>query len=148
MACHIATYSPSGLLVCTDTVHILCVDAWLGGLAMLLLALPAAARPLPRRARPGHRLRACVRADRRRRHPLVAGPGRFPPPGGRGGRHMGPRPGREHELGAALRGSIARPSDLAPPFAWLRASRRSSPRRPEWTRTSRDQRRRPRVRNC
>lgn len=48
MAGHSATYSPSGLLVCTDTVHLLCVGAWLGGLAMLLLALPAAARPLPR----------------------------------------------------------------------------------------------------
>lgn len=51
LAGHSATYSPSGLLVCTDTVHLLCVGAWLGGLAMLLLALPLAARPLPRRER-------------------------------------------------------------------------------------------------
>jgi copper transport protein len=51
LAGHSATYSPSGLLVCTDTVHLLCVSAWLGGLAMLLLALPLAARPLPRRER-------------------------------------------------------------------------------------------------
>jgi copper transport protein len=51
LAGHSATYSPGGLLVCTDTVHLLCVGAWLGGLAMLLLALPLAARPLPRRER-------------------------------------------------------------------------------------------------
>ena len=51
LAGHSATYSPSGLLVSTDTVHLLCVAAWLGGLAMLLLALPLAARPLPRRER-------------------------------------------------------------------------------------------------
>jgi copper transport protein len=48
LAGHSASYSPSGLLVCTDTVHLLCVGAWLGGLAMLLLALPVAARRLPR----------------------------------------------------------------------------------------------------
>jgi len=39
-------HSPSGLLVVGDTVHVLCMCTWLGGLAMLLLALPAAARPL------------------------------------------------------------------------------------------------------
>jgi copper transport protein len=48
LAGHSATYSPSGLLVSIDTVHLLCVGAWLGGLAMLLLALPVAARSLPR----------------------------------------------------------------------------------------------------
>jgi copper transport protein len=48
MAGHSATYAPRGLLVSTDTVHLLCAGAWLGGLAMLLLALPVAARPLPR----------------------------------------------------------------------------------------------------
>jgi copper transport protein len=48
LAGHSASYSPSGLLVCTDTVHFPCVGAWLGGLAMLLLALPVAARRLPR----------------------------------------------------------------------------------------------------
>jgi copper transport protein len=48
LAGHSATYSPSGLLVSTDTVHVLCVSAWLGGLVMLLLAVPVAARPLRR----------------------------------------------------------------------------------------------------
>jgi copper transport protein len=51
MAGHSATYSPSGLLVSTDTVHVLSVSAWLGGLVMLLLAVPVAARPLRRRER-------------------------------------------------------------------------------------------------
>jgi copper transport protein len=48
LAGHSATYSPSGLLVSTDTVHVLCVSVWLGGLVMLLLAVPVAARPLRR----------------------------------------------------------------------------------------------------
>ncbi|MGH2746094.1 MAG: copper resistance CopC/CopD family protein [Thermoleophilaceae bacterium] len=51
MAGHSATYSPSGLLVLTDTVHVLAVSAWLGGLAMLLVALPVAVRALDREER-------------------------------------------------------------------------------------------------
>jgi copper transport protein len=51
LAGHSATYSPRGLLVSTDTVHVLCVSAWFGGLVMLLFAVPVAARPLRRRER-------------------------------------------------------------------------------------------------
>src|SRR5918999_168511 len=43
---HSGTYSPSGLLVVVDTLHVLAVSAWLGGLAMLLFALPIAVRAL------------------------------------------------------------------------------------------------------
>jgi copper transport protein len=46
MAGHIEEHSPSGLLVCGDTLHVLCMCTWLGGLAMLLFTLPVAARPL------------------------------------------------------------------------------------------------------
>ena len=45
---HSGTYSPSGLLVVVDTLHVLAVSAWLGGLAMLLFALPVAVRALDR----------------------------------------------------------------------------------------------------
>jgi copper transport protein len=45
---HSGTYSPSGLLVAVDTLHVLAVSAWLGGLAMLLFALPIAVRALDR----------------------------------------------------------------------------------------------------
>jgi copper transport protein len=49
---HSGTYSPSGLLVVVDTLHVLAVSAWLGGLAMLLFALPVAVRALDGRERP------------------------------------------------------------------------------------------------
>jgi copper transport protein len=48
---HSWTYSPRGLLVVTDTVHVLAMSAWLGGLAMLLVALPIAVRALHGRDR-------------------------------------------------------------------------------------------------
>jgi copper transport protein len=51
MAGHSGTYSPSGLLSVVDTVHVLAVSAWLGGLAMLLIALPVAVRALEGRER-------------------------------------------------------------------------------------------------
>jgi copper transport protein len=51
MAGHSATYSPSGLLSVTDTVHVLSVNVWLGGLAVLLVALPLAVRSLERTER-------------------------------------------------------------------------------------------------
>jgi copper transport protein len=46
LAGHAASHSPRGLLVASDVVHVLCMCAWLGGLVMLLLALPLAARAL------------------------------------------------------------------------------------------------------
>ena len=46
LAGHSATHSPRGLLVLTDTLHVLAMSAWLGGLAMLLVALPIAVRAL------------------------------------------------------------------------------------------------------
>ena len=51
LAGHSATHSPRGLLVFVDTLHVLAVSAWLGGLAMLLFALPIAVRVLHRRER-------------------------------------------------------------------------------------------------
>jgi copper transport protein len=45
---HSGTYSPSGLLVTVDTLHVLAVSAWLGGLVMLLFALPISVRALDR----------------------------------------------------------------------------------------------------
>jgi copper transport protein len=48
---HSGTYSPSGLLVVTDLVHVLSMSVWLGGLVMLLVALPIAVRALPGRER-------------------------------------------------------------------------------------------------
>lgn len=46
MAGHAGTHSPEGLLICVDTAHVLCMSVWLGGLAMLLVALPLASRAL------------------------------------------------------------------------------------------------------
>jgi copper transport protein len=46
LAGHSGSYSPRGLLVVTDTVHVLSMSSWLGGLAMLLVALPIAVRAL------------------------------------------------------------------------------------------------------
>jgi copper transport protein len=43
---HAATQSPVALLVPTDVVHVVAMSAWLGGLAFLLLAVPAATRTL------------------------------------------------------------------------------------------------------
>jgi copper transport protein len=51
MAGHSATYSPRGLLVGVDTIHVLSMSVWLGGLAMLLVALPIAIRALHQRER-------------------------------------------------------------------------------------------------
>jgi copper transport protein len=51
VAGHSWTHSPRGLLVITDTAHVLAVSAWLGGLAMLLVALPIAVRALAGRER-------------------------------------------------------------------------------------------------
>jgi copper transport protein len=48
---HSWTYSPSGLLVLADVLHVLSVSAWLGGLAILLIALPIAVRALHREER-------------------------------------------------------------------------------------------------
>ena len=46
LAGHAASHSPRGLLVASDTLHVLCMCTWLGGLVILLLALPLAARAL------------------------------------------------------------------------------------------------------
>ena len=43
---HAATQSPVALLVPADVVHVVAMSAWLGGLAFLLLAVPAATRTL------------------------------------------------------------------------------------------------------
>jgi copper transport protein len=51
MAGHTGEHAPTGLLMCTDTMHVLCMSAWLGGLAMLLIVLGLAARRLPGRDR-------------------------------------------------------------------------------------------------
>jgi copper transport protein len=48
---HSWTHSPRGLVVLADTSHVLAVSAWLGGLAMLLVALPIAVRALAGRER-------------------------------------------------------------------------------------------------
>ena len=47
MAGHTGDHSPTGLLMCSDTMHVLCMSAWLGGLAMLLIVVALAARLLP-----------------------------------------------------------------------------------------------------
>ena len=39
-------HDPSGLLTGTDTLHVLCMSAWLGGLVMLLVVLALSARRL------------------------------------------------------------------------------------------------------
>jgi copper transport protein len=46
LAGHANSYSPRGLLVTSDLVHVLSMCAWLGGLVVLLLALPLSARAL------------------------------------------------------------------------------------------------------
>jgi copper transport protein len=46
LAGHAASYSPRGLLAGADTVHVLGMCIWLGGLVMLMLALPLVARAL------------------------------------------------------------------------------------------------------
>jgi copper transport protein len=51
LAGHSATHSPSGLLVLADTLHVLSVSAWLGGLVLLLFALPFAVGALNARER-------------------------------------------------------------------------------------------------
>jgi copper transport protein len=51
MAGHSGSHSPSGLLSLADTLHVLSVSAWLGGLAVLLVALPIAVRALHRSER-------------------------------------------------------------------------------------------------
>jgi copper transport protein len=51
MAGHAATHTPSGLLTVTDTLHVLCMSAWLGGLVTLLAVVPGAVRSLAARAR-------------------------------------------------------------------------------------------------
>jgi copper transport protein len=48
---HSWTHSPRGVLVLADTAHVLALSAWLGGLAMLLVALPIAVRALAGRER-------------------------------------------------------------------------------------------------
>ena len=44
MAGHSVSHSPEALLVFVDTAHVLCISAWLGGLVMLLIAIPVAGR--------------------------------------------------------------------------------------------------------
>jgi copper transport protein len=46
LAGHAASHSPRGLLAGSDAVHVLCMCTWLGGLVMLVVALPLAARAL------------------------------------------------------------------------------------------------------
>ncbi len=47
LAGHTGEHDPRALLICTDTMHVLCMSAWLGGLVMLLIVLGLAARRLP-----------------------------------------------------------------------------------------------------
>jgi copper transport protein len=51
LAGHSGSESPRGLLTVADTFHVLSMSAWLGGLAVLLVALPIAVRALHRRER-------------------------------------------------------------------------------------------------
>ena len=51
MAGHTGTHSPEALLVCADTAHVLCMSVWLGGLVLLLIGVPVAARALSPRER-------------------------------------------------------------------------------------------------
>ena len=46
LAGHAASHSPRGLLAGSDAVHVLCMCTWLGGLVMLVLAIPLGARAL------------------------------------------------------------------------------------------------------
>jgi copper transport protein len=47
LAGHAGGHPPRGLLLCTDTMHVLCMSAWLGGLVMLLIALAIVAHLMP-----------------------------------------------------------------------------------------------------
>ena len=58
LAGHTGEHDPRALLICTDTMHVLCMSAWLGGLVMLLIVLGLAARRLP--GPDGTRLMAAV----------------------------------------------------------------------------------------
>jgi copper transport protein len=51
LAGHSGGESPRGLLVPTDTVHVLSMSSWLGGLVLLLVAVPIAVRALAGRER-------------------------------------------------------------------------------------------------
>jgi copper transport protein len=51
LAGHTGDHSPEALLVASDTAHVLCMSAWLGGLVLLLAAVPAAIRVLSPRER-------------------------------------------------------------------------------------------------
>jgi copper transport protein len=53
LAGHAATTDPSWLLVPANVLHVACMAVWVGGVALLLLALPAATRPLDPAARTG-----------------------------------------------------------------------------------------------
>ena len=46
LAGHATTHSPRGLLAASDTIHVLCMCTWLGGLVVLVFAVPFAARAL------------------------------------------------------------------------------------------------------
>jgi copper transport protein len=46
LAGHTGDHSPEALLVCADTAHVLCMSVWLGGLVLLLVAVPVATRVL------------------------------------------------------------------------------------------------------
>jgi copper transport protein len=46
LAGHTGEHDPRALLICTDTMHVLCMSAWLGGVVMLLIVLGLAARRL------------------------------------------------------------------------------------------------------
>jgi len=46
LAGHAGSHSPRALLVTSDVVHVMSMCAWLGGLVMLLLAMPLAAQAL------------------------------------------------------------------------------------------------------
>jgi copper transport protein len=46
LAGHAASHSPRGLLAGSDALHVLCMCTWLGGLVMLVLAIPLGVRAL------------------------------------------------------------------------------------------------------
>jgi putative copper export protein len=46
MAGHAGTHSPSGVLICSDTLHVVSMSRWLGGLAVLLVVVPGGIRVL------------------------------------------------------------------------------------------------------
>ncbi len=53
LAGHASTISPTWLLVPANFLHVVCMAIWVGGIAMLLWALPAATRQLERPERTG-----------------------------------------------------------------------------------------------